>query len=655
MKSEMRNKKNNTLRPGRFVFSGYLGNKVDTLARERLLDKKAWETIYPETKDAFRHRVDDSLKPGRGLWQGEFWGKYVLSAVAATRYYNETSLTARLREAAEDLIATQDRDGYIGTYRDSTFLEGNTWNLWCRKYTLWGLIEIWRLTAEDFVLEAATRLLDHLISQVGPDHTSIIRTGNFYGLPSTSILQPVVEMYRITGNENYLNFALYITDQWGQHPEGIPDLLRLGLEDRPVHKWFSNPFRWAKGYEFISCVEGLLELYRVVGDARYLKAVLNIHAQLEKHEQSFIGSISFDDKLVGAACFKNTVSEICDNIYWNRLNYSLYQLTGEKRFLDLFESTLYNGLLTGMKPDGSWGLRRQRISHEHIPATPHCSLKHHQCCITNLPRGLFQAGEAVLAADDRGIRIGLYASGKGELLLSDGRKAWVEIEGTYPFEGKIRIRIQTSNGEPCPLKLRKPLWSKKETLSCAGKTLGYRETSGWLEVESSWRPGQTIELETGPMLRTGIFDPAAGSQNGEMIAWQRQHWAKMGYISEDGSGQHSTLKETDALGQSPAIAFFLGPVALARDIRLGDTDIFSPFPGSPELRKFDLQKIADPPDGIEKAWTVTVDGEKVFRVCDYPSAGNTWDPSSLFVTWIEIDPGRVAQSGYGIPPSKYLF
>ncbi|MFW5870094.1 MAG: beta-L-arabinofuranosidase domain-containing protein, partial [Candidatus Sumerlaeota bacterium] len=636
MEPVMINKTNNNLRPGRFVFSGYLGKKVDTLAHARLLDKEAWDTIYPETEDAFRHRVDDTMQPGRGFWQGEFWGKYVLSAVAATRYYNDSSLEMRLREAAEGLIATQDRCGYIGTYSDSTFLEGNTWNLWCRKYTLWGLIEIWRLTNEDFVLEAATRLLDHLISQVGPDRTPIIRTGNFYGLPSTSILQPVVEMYRITGNENYLNFALYITEQWGQHPEGIPDLLRKGLEDQPVHQWFSNPFHWAKGYEFVSCVEGLLELYRVVGDARYLKAVLNIQAQLEQYEQSFIGSISFDDKLVGAACFKNTVSEICDNIYWNRLNYSLYQLTGEKRFMDLFESTLYNGLLVGMKPDGSWGLRRQRTSHEHIPATPHCSLQHHQCCTTNLPRGLFQAGEAVLAADDNGMRIGLYESGKGEILLSDGRKAWVEIKGNYPFEGKIDIRIKTSNGEPCPLRLRKPRWSTKAALSCAGRELEHRENSGWLEIESSWRSGQTIELVLGPLLRSEKFDPTAGIHNEEMIAWHRQRWAQMGYISEDGSGQHSTLKEKDALDQSPALAFFLGPLALARDVRLGDTDIFSPFPETPELREFKLQRITDLPDGIEKAWTMTVNGESFLSVCDYPSAGNTWDASSCFATWIDL-------------------
>ena len=278
---------------GQFRFSGYAGEIIDRFSERRLLNADSWETIYNEAADAFDARVDDQLVPGQGLWQGEFWGKQVLSAIAAINYYNDEALRQRLRNAIPAFLEKQDENGYLGTYTDSTLVCGNVWNIWCRKYTLWGLVELWKMFQDADVLKAAKGFLDHLIGEVGPNATDIIRTGNFYGLPSTSILLPVLELYKATGLDSYKEFAYYIVDQWSQHPEGLPDILHQALTDRPVHTWFEHPEEWAKGYEFISCVEGLLELYRIDGNETYLKAVTNIHQQLLNWEQSFIGSISY--------------------------------------------------------------------------------------------------------------------------------------------------------------------------------------------------------------------------------------------------------------------------------------------------------------------------------------------------------------------------
>lgn len=46
-------------------------------------------------------------------------GKYILSAIAACRYYSSQELKARIKEAVDGLLSTQDENGYIGTYTDS--------------------------------------------------------------------------------------------------------------------------------------------------------------------------------------------------------------------------------------------------------------------------------------------------------------------------------------------------------------------------------------------------------------------------------------------------------------------------------------------------------------------------------------------------------
>jgi hypothetical protein len=80
--------------------------------------------------------------------------------VAACRYYGDEALKARISQAVRGLLATQEDNGYIGTYADSACYGPGTWNIWCRKYTLWALKmlnagrfspKVWRIVMADFL------------------------------------------------------------------------------------------------------------------------------------------------------------------------------------------------------------------------------------------------------------------------------------------------------------------------------------------------------------------------------------------------------------------------------------------------------------------------------------------------------------------------
>ena len=156
------------LTPGEWHFKGHLGDYIDTIAVHRILDKKSWDTIYPEIEEAFAIKADDKYYPESGQWRGEFWGKYILSAIAASKYYHSDELKNRIAQAVKGLQAYQEKNGYLGTYKHSGFVIGNNWNVWSQKYTLWGLIESYRLLKDKKILETAKKLTDHLISEVGP-------------------------------------------------------------------------------------------------------------------------------------------------------------------------------------------------------------------------------------------------------------------------------------------------------------------------------------------------------------------------------------------------------------------------------------------------------------------------------------------------------
>jgi uncharacterized protein len=624
-------------------FSGHVGNYIDKISEQRILNEDNWNIIYPETEEAFRLREDDKNYPQNGQWRGEFWGKYILSVIAARHYYHSDELESRIKKAVEGLLSTQDENGYIGTYEHSDFVIGNNWNVWSRKYTLWGLVEAWELLQDKTILEAAERFTDHLISEVGPGAIDIVKTGNFYGMPSSSILQPVVKLYNATGKKKYLEYAEYIVEQWSRHPEGLPEILDKGLEGIPVHAWSSeiDPLRWAKGYEFMSCVEGLLELYEATGNPDYFEAGKNIHKSLVEWERSPIGNVTFDDKHTGSVGCINTVSEICDAVYWNRLSFKLFELTGEVKYIAEIEKTLYNSLLSAYNQEGTWGLRRMRMSHIHIPAMNHF-LQHHQCCTDNLPRGLFQAAEVVLTQRNGNIHYSLFNEGRGEVILPSGQPLQIEVMGDFLESGKTKLVLSLDEPEKFNMVIRMPHWSKKTEVSVNGKKLKGAIDGNWRLIDRTWKEGDVIEVAFNLEVRWENFDTSKYDNTFHDLDFYNNEWAKISFgkggSNEDITRQYSHIKSLsaeDALPHKPAVTFFYGPVALARDVRITDGDIFMPVEFSNGGKPIKIKSIKGVP-GIWKAYELNLGKGQRIKFCDFSSAGNTWDDSSKFNTWCTL-------------------
>ncbi len=549
----------NPLNHSSFRISGAMGKYLDTVLQARINSTLAAEEIYPEAIRAFEERMDDRIKPDEGFWRGEFWGKWTLSALAAYRYTLDPILKKRIRAGVDQVLATQDENGYIGTYHDSSFVKHRgkmCWNVWSRKYTLWGLAEAFELFQDQRILKAASRMLDHLIQEVGPDAVPIIETGKLHGQPSTSILFPVLILYRLTSEQRYLQYAEYIVEQWSQHPEGPPDIFRKGLEGKPIHTWFPNTKPWVKAYEFVSAVEGLLEFHKLTGNPDYLTAVRNIHADILKNERLIIGGISDNDRMNRAPLKSETITEVCDAVYWQRLNLELLKRTGEQTYADEVERTLYNALLGAMKRDGSWGLRRLALAGEHWPAPQHCGLTHHHCCVANLPRGLLQAVENALMTDREGLILNFYLPGKAQFETPLTGSLQMQITTDYPVSGEIRIAMIESSDKPFTLKLRIPPWSLETRVEVNGELIPARPGT-YLSIHRHWKSGDEINLSLD--LRTRVVRFPDPSQ--KLIAFERGPLvlARDQRLESEGENIHSPTP------LDPAASLTLSPVPASDD------------------------------------------------------------------------------------------
>jgi uncharacterized protein len=540
---------------------GYLGQKIDLAIRNRIFAQSSEKLVEP-----FRHRDEKSC------WQTEFWGKWMLSAASASQYTGEQQ--DRLRDSVHQLLTTQSADGYIGNYSSNKHLDA--WDIWGRKYTLLGLLA----TGDAAALAGAQRLADHLLSEM--EHIDIVKTGLYRGMPSSSILEPIVLLYRRTGDERYFGFAERIVSRWSS--SAGPQLIEKALAQVPVGDRFPRPKKWfswdngEKAYEMMSCYAGLLELYRETGTEAYLTAARNAAISIRDTEVNVAGSGSAEECWYGGAARQtqpaHNAMETCAAVSWMHLCAHLLRLTADPKWADEIEKTACNALLGALTPDGSSFAKYNSLEGTRALGESQCGMDLN-CCVANGPRGLMLLPAVAMMTGPHGPVVNLYSPGRYSASACD-----LEIKTAYPFEAAVDITVTPKQTDAFSLGLRIPAWSEQTTLAVNGSPVRDVQPGTYLELERRWKPGDRVRLQLdlqGRVLRSGQFTALAR-----------------------------------------------GPLVLARDLRLGQATIDDPAP-----LQLPLKNIA-PPEGIAAAFATPDD----IRLCDYASAGNTWDANSRYRVWL---------------------
>jgi uncharacterized protein len=580
--------------PSNIQMKGYLGSKIDLCINQRIKKENVDQLVEP-----FKTRTETNR------WQSEFWGKWILSAIAAYEYNHDPELLKIIQNAVSGLLATQTPDGYIGNYSPEAQLKN--WDIWGRKYTLLGLLAYFDISGDKKVLEAAKKLADHLLTQVGPDKADIVKTGNFRGMPSSSILEPMVLLYRHTGEKRYLDFAKYIAAQW-ETSDG-PKLISKAIDGIAVADRFPKPTNWwswdngQKAYEMMSCYEGLLELYRITGDASYLKSAEMAVQNIIDTEINVAGSgTAFECFYHGA--LRQTeptyhTMETCVTFTWVKLCYNLLRLTGNPVYADQIERSVYNALLASMKFDGSQIAKYSPLEGMRHEGEEQCGM-HINCCNANGPRAFTLIPKMALMTAENEIRINLYCQSSASVQLSPKNKVSILQNTTYPESDQIEITVQPEKTENFTLALRIPAWSQTNTLLVNGLEVGGVQAGTYQRISRLWKSGDRILLKL------------------------------------DLTGRLITLNGHQAI--------LRGPVLLARDSRFGDGFVDETAIIQQKNNQIELLPSAENPDHIWMSFTAPLvlgtDLEGEFRnpqpihFCDFASAGNTWSRDSRYRVWI---------------------
>lgn len=609
--------------------NGKIGALMDTFFRERVLSDFARNVIYQETEDAFRNQIDDEAGI-YGIWQGEYWGKWIISAVRVSRYYHDDELKAFVKKAAYNLMEFQREDGYLGTYKDSAMVYPANpevtkavlgwvcdwnWNIWCRKYTLWGMIEVYQLTHDEKILNCATRMADQLITELKEKNINILHTGTFSGVASCSIMKPMLILYRITEDEKYLNFCLEIADGWEKEK---PGLIVNSLADKDTPDWYEDFKSWSKTYESLSCFDGLLELYRVTGDKKYLQATENFYEILERCEKNLLFSVGYNDNYRSAAAEINALTEPCDAIHYIRVCHELFKLTGKVKYLDSLELCYYNPMIASPCKDGKWGARVLRGAGMQGYAHYQAKMDHSHCCVNNIPRGLLNITECSVMTKGSELFVNMYHN-YDALTEVDGKPVKIKVEGDYVADSCAKIYIDSV----VDIVLRIPAWTKTGKVIVNGKE--YIAEAGFFSVKAS----DIQPNENNDVVIEIIFDNSVQIHQFKQPVpqhkeqdWQYFSWCCYRKGEEWDYEKHSGR----AFLNSARSILQKGVVLLCRSKLIGNKteEMFDGVNLIDEGYECTLEKCETDAD-VLAAWEATfTKGEKSFstKVCDYPFAAN---------------------------------
>jgi len=423
----------------------------------------------------------------RGDWSGEFIGTWLDAAVLSAWNTSDVKLKAKIDGMVTDWLSTQQTDGYLGTFDEKDRWE--SWDVWVQAHDMIGLLSYYHYTGDKSILNAIIRIADRVLQDFGPGKRHLFETGPHGGMASSAFLEPLLWLFTETGEARYLEFGRWLVDEDWEAPGG-PAIISSLMSGRGVARTAN-----AKGFEMLSNFAGLVELYRVTGEKRYIEPVLIAWEDIVQHQLYITGSAStgefFQPDFVLRNDGVNKLGETCVSMGWLYLNLKLGRLFGEARFFDMAEQTLYNHLLSAQSPDGrGWayyvGLRDSKRYRWHTDP---------ECCPSRGVRALAHIPQHVYGLTENGLMVNLYEPSQAGLELLDGVKVNIATESNYPFDENVKVKIDPDIPIEFTLMLRLPGWCRSWDLSLNNRHLQLEpDEKGYLMIKQCWSQGDFIEL-----------------------------------------------------------------------------------------------------------------------------------------------------------------
>jgi DUF1680 family protein len=488
-------------------------------------------------------RIANRTPPGYPFDDTDLY-KVVEGASYALAVQHDARLSAYLDSLIALFAAAQEPDGYLYTMRTIDPQHPNKWDgpkRWLNEpdqshelYNAGHLFEAaaahYQATGKTNLLNVALKEANLLCNTFGPGSNQL------HLWPGHEVVEMgLVKLYRVTGDQRYLDLARYFIDVRGTRSGG-DDYHQSRIP--PVNQTEAVGHAVRAGYLYC----GMADVAAMTGDEQYVRAIDALWENVVSEKLYVTGGIgarakgeAFGDayELPNLAAYNETCAAIA-NVYWN---HRLFLLHGDAKYIDVLERTLYNGLLSGVSLDGTRFFYTNPLesdgTHQRKPWFG-CA-----CCPGNLARFLASLPGYVYAQSNETIYVNLYAAGTGEFKLDNGRTVKITQETRYPWDGTVKLTVTPDwqKSLNLTLKLRIPGWARNVPtpgglyrfadsvnepvfVRACDEDVPINLDHGYVTVTRKWESGDKIELDLPLRMRRVAADNRVVADR-DRIALQR--------------------------------------------------------------------------------------------------------------------------------------
>ena len=321
--------------------------------------------------------------------------------------------------------------------------------------------------------------------------------------------------------------------------------------------------------------------------------------------------------------------------------YQLTLLTGESKYVDAFETSMYNAYLGSINTNkisrnSEFKVRYEKelegAIFEPLPFDSYSPLTagkrgmgvgglrlmadnhFYGCCACIGAAGTVLIPKMALLTSESGFAYNLFIAGTMKSVTPSGNNVVFNTKTEYPKYGNVVVTLELEKAESFEISIRNPKWSKPTSVSVNGKPV--EVTDGFVVINREWVNGDIIEVELD--MRTRAIFPI--SHEPELLI-NKVIWGKNYMIP--------TLDEEDPL-RKYHVALLRGPVVLAQDNRLGycvddPVDIKIKDDGFVDAI---IPETESAPYEHEIEVQVPLTDGTMMTLTDYSSAGKTWEEDS---------------------------
>lgn len=467
----------------------------------------------------------------------------VYKALEAMAFTLQTTHDAALEQKADEWInkiaAAQEPDGYLNTYYSLKGLQGRWTDMekhedYCAGHLFEAAVAYYQATGKRKLLDVAIRFADH-----------IDRTFRQVNRPWVSGHQEIelalVKLFRVTGEQRYLSLADWFLAQRGHgHGQGViwdqwkdPAYCQDAV---PVHQQTEITGHAVRAMYLYT---GAADVAAITGNNGYMSAMKTVWEDVIHRNMYVTGGIgssgsnegfSVDYDLPNEQAYCETCASV-GMVFWNQ---RMSQLTGDGKYMDILERSLYNGALDGISLTGD----------RFFYGNPLASKGQHSrrewfgtaCCPSNIARLVASVGNYIYGQGSQSLWINLYISSETTLTLN-GQNINIRQTSQMPWQSRQEIFIDPERSEPFKVYLRIPNWANGQavpggiytfitavnepiTLSINGTKSPYALQNGYAVVERVWQKGDRITLDL-PMPVRFLKSREEVKQNQQRLALQR--------------------------------------------------------------------------------------------------------------------------------------